>query len=150
RDLPSREQGARMFGQIGQPRGVGDVTAALADDAGDIAMRIAVVGAELGVAGRFLERVEIGALDILDNGDFERLAVAGLDDDDRDIVAPGPLRSPPAALAGDDFVSVGDTGDRADDDRLDDPALLDRSGELIELRIVEPLSRVARIRPQEL
>ncbi len=88
RDLPSREQGARMFGQIGQPRGVGDVTAALADDAGDIAMRIAVVGAELGVARRFLECVEIGALDILDNGDFERLAVARLDDDDRDIVAP--------------------------------------------------------------
>ena len=69
--------------------------------------------------------------------------------DDRDLVQPRPLRGPPAALAGDDFVSVRDAGDRANDDGLDDSALLDRGGEFIELRIVEPLSRVARIGAQE-
>ena len=137
-------------GRLVSRDGVGDMAAALADDAGDVAVRIAVVRAELGVARGFLERVEIGALDILDDGDFERFAVAGLDDDDRDIVAPRPLRRPPAALAGDDLVGVGDAGNWADDDRLDDPALLDRGGELVEFGVVEPLARVARIGPQEL
>ena len=63
---------------------------------------------------------------------------------------PGPLRGPPAALAGDDLVSVRDAGNGADDDGLDNSALLDRGGEFVELRIVEPLARIARIGAQEL
>ncbi len=106
--------------------------------------------AELGVARGLLERVEVGPLHVFDDGDLERLAVAGLDDDDRDLVQPRPLRGPPAALAGDDLVSVRDAGNGADDDRLDDAALLDRGGELVELRVVEALARVARIGAQEL
>ena len=45
RDLPARQQGAGVFGQIGQACGVGDVAAAFSDDPGDVAMRIAVVPA---------------------------------------------------------------------------------------------------------
>ena len=80
RDLSAREQAARMFGQIGQAKRVGDMAPALADDARDVAVRIAVIGAELGVAGGLLERVEVGPLHVFDDGDFERFAVAGLDD----------------------------------------------------------------------
>ena len=151
RNLPAREQSARVCsGRLVSRNGVGDVAPALADDARDVAVRIAVNLAELGVAGGLLERVEVGPLHVFDDGDLERLAVAGLDDDDRDLVQPRPLRGPPAALAGDDLVSVRDAGNGANDDRLDDPALLDRGGEFVELRIVEPLSRIARIGAQEL
>ena len=150
RDLSAREQAARVLGQVGQAKRVGDVAPAFADHAGDVAVRIAVIGAELGVAGGLFERVEVGPLHVFDDGDLERFAVAGLDDGDRDLVQPCPLRGPPAALAGDDFVRIRDARNRANDDRLDDPALLDGGGELIELRIVEPLSRVARIGAQEL
>ena len=150
RDLAAREQAARVLGQIGQAKRVGDMAPAFADDAGDVAVRIAVIGAELGVARGLFERVEVGALHVLDDGDLERFAVAGLDDEDRDLVQPGPLRRPPAALAGDDLVGVRDAGDGADDNRLDDAALLDRGREFFELGVVEQLSRVARIGPQEL
>ena len=138
-----------MFGQMGQAYGVGDMAAALADDARDVAMRIAVSLAELGVAGRLLERVEIGPLHVFDDGDFERLAVAGLDNDDRNLMQARPLRGPPATFAGNDLISIRRAGDGADDDGLDDAALLDRGGEFVELRIVEALSRVARIGAQE-
>src|ERR1700722_9438121 len=63
---------------------------------------------------------------------------------------PPPLRPPPAALASDDLVSVRHAGNGPHHDGLDDSALLDGSGELIELPIVEPLARIARIWAQEL
>src|SRR3984885_2726976 len=122
---------------------------AFADHAGDVAVRIAIIGAELGVARGLLERVEVSPLDVFDDGDLERFAVTSLDDDDGDLVQLGPLRGSPAALASDDFITVRDAGNGANDDRLDDPAFLDGGGELVELRIVEPLPRIARIGAQE-
>ena len=116
---------------------------------GDVGVRILVVGAELGVAVGLLERVEIGALDVLDDREFERLAIADVDDDDRDVVQPGALRRAPAPLAGDDLVGVGDARNGPHDHRLDDAALADRSGELVELVFAERLARVARVGPQE-
>src|SRR6185312_8945779 len=84
RNLSAGEQAAGVFGQAREPKRVGDMAAALADHAGDVAVRIAMNLAELGVAGRLLERAQIGPLHVFDDGDFERLAVAGLHDDDRD------------------------------------------------------------------
>src|SRR5208337_5053395 len=109
-----------MFWQIGQAQSVCDVAPALADDTRNVAMRIPVVGAELGVARGLLESVEIRALHVFHDGDLERLAVASLDDDDGDIVEPRALRRPPAPLASNDFVSIRDAADRLrpGDDRL--------------------------------
>ena len=121
------------------------MASAFADDAGDVGVRISISLAQLRVSGGFLERVQVGALHVFDDGDFERFAVACVNDDDRDLVQPCPLRRSPAAFAGDDFKKIRCAGNGAHDDRLDNPALLDRSGEFIKLRIVEPLSRVARI-----
>ena len=148
-DLAGGEQGAAVLGQAGQPQRVGDVAAALADDAGDVAVRIAVVSAELGVALRFLERVEVGALDVLDDRQFERFAIADIDDDDRHFVQAGALRGAPPPFAGDDLVGVGDARHRPDDHRLDDAALADRGGEFVEFVVAERFARVARVRPQE-
>ncbi len=88
-----------MLGQIGQPKGDWRRAPAFADHAGDVAVRIAIHLAELGVACGLLERIEVGPLHVFDDGDFERFAVAGLDDDDGDFMQAGPLRGPPAALA---------------------------------------------------
>ena len=126
-----------MFWQIGQAQSVCDVAPALADDTRNVAMRIPVVGAELGVARGFLESVEIRALHIFDDGDLKRLAVASLDDDDGDIVEPRALRRPPAPLASNDFVSIRGAGNGADHDGLDDSALFDRSGEFVEFPVVK-------------
>ena len=71
-----------MLGQLGQAHRVGDVAAALADDPRDVGVGVAVIGGELRVAVGLFERVEIGALDVFDDGDFERLAIAGVHNDE--------------------------------------------------------------------
>ena len=60
----------------------------------------------------------------------------------------GPLRGPPAALAGDDLVGLAAASDRADHERLHQPALADRSGKLLELFLGEIASRVEPAGPQ--
>ena len=149
-NLSAREQAARVLGQVGQAKRVRDMAPAFADDAGDVAVRIPIIGAELGVARGLFERVQIRPLHVFNDGDLKRFAVAGFDDNDRNLVQASPLGGPPAALAGDDFIRIRDAGDGANDHRLDDPALLDRGGQFFELRVVESLSRIAGIGAQEL
>jgi hypothetical protein len=149
RDLARGQEPLGVLRQIGQAQRVGDVAAALSDNARDIGVRISVVGAELGVARGFFERVEIGALDVFDDGDLERLAVAGLEHDDRDFVLPRALGGPPAPLAGDNLIGVRDAGNGAHQHRLDDASFPYRSGQLLELDVIEPFARVARVRAQE-
>ena len=56
---------------------------------------------------RLFDRIEIGALDVLDDGKFERGTIIDLAHDDRDFGQPCPLRRPPAPLAGDDLIAAG-------------------------------------------
>jgi len=92
---------------------------------------------------RLLDRVQILALDILDQRHLERLVVAELADDGRDFVQPRPLRRPPAPLASDDLEAV---AVRADDDRLDDAARLDGLGEFDQRLFLENPAGLARMR----
>ena len=62
---------------------------------------------QLLVAERFLDRVEVGALDVLDDRELERGAVVDVAHDDRDLRQPRALRRAPAAFAGDDLVAAG-------------------------------------------
>jgi hypothetical protein len=104
---------------------------------------VAVIGGEAAISLRLLDRVEIGALDVLDQRDLERLGLAELAHDSGDLVEVCPLRGSPAPLAGDDLeaVAVG-----ADHDRLDDSALLDRGGELRQCGLVEGAPGLAGVR----
>ena len=125
------------------------MAATLADDTGEIGLRIIIFAFELLIAERFLKRVEIGALNIFDNGKFERLLVVRFDKNDRHVMQPGTLCGAPAPFAGDDLVNVCEAGDSARKDRLDDALLADRGDEVFEILIVESLARIARIGPQE-
>ena len=97
------------------------------------------------IAGRLFERIEVGALHVLDDGEFERLRVGRLDHDDRHVVQAGALRRAPAPLAGDDLELVRRAAHGAHDDRLDDAALADRGGQLVEFGLGEGAARIARI-----
>ena len=59
-NLSAREQAARVLGQIGQAKRVCDVAPAFADHTRDVAVRIAVIGAKMGVAGGLFEGVPGG------------------------------------------------------------------------------------------
>jgi hypothetical protein len=65
-------------------------------------------------------------------------------------VQAGPLRRPPAPLAGDDLECIGQVLERAHDDRLNNAALSDGGRKLVEILLCEALAGIARIRPQEL
>ena len=76
---------------------------ALADYLGELALAVAIVVNELLIAVGFLQRIEVGTLDVLDDGDFQRLAVVDVVHHHRHIVEAGALRRPPPPLAGDDL-----------------------------------------------
>ena len=99
---------------------VRDRRAVLADRRRDLFLRQLEFVGEPAIGERFVDRVQILALDVLDERHLEqRLLLPARDvaDDDRHAQEAGPLRGAPAALAGDDLKPV---ADRADDDRLDD------------------------------
>ena len=70
--------GCAPLGQLQQAQGVGDVAAALADGLGHCLLGVAEALDQRVVARRLFDRVEVGALDVLDDGDLEHLVVVEL------------------------------------------------------------------------
>jgi hypothetical protein len=100
---------------------------------------------ELAIAFRLLVRIEVFALDVLDQRDFGRRRIVDLADNCRDRVQARALRSSPATLASDDLkpsIAV-----RTEKDRLQDTALGDRIGELIDRFFPELDARLFRVGP---
>jgi hypothetical protein len=69
-------------------------------------------------------------LEVLDDRDLEGGVVVDVLDEGRDRVHPGEPRGPPAPLTGDDLEAARAMG--SDEDRLEDAALADRRGELVD------------------
>ena len=130
--------------KIEQSQQVSDVAARLVDELADIVLGMAVPVDQLAIALGLLDRVQILALDILDQRDLRRRRLVDLADDRRDRVQPRPLRRAPAALAGDDLkpVAVG-----PQQDRLEHPALGDRIGQLVDRFLAELDARLVGIGP---
>ena len=99
---------------------------------------------QLLVGRRLFQRVELLAVQVLDQRVAEQVIVLGLLDDGADLGQPGPLRGAPAALAHDQLVPA--SPDRTDDYRLQQADLLDRLGQLVERVLVEGPPRLARVR----
>ena len=131
------QHGEHRLGQGQQPQQVGDVAAALAERLGQPLLGVAEAVHQLPVALRLLERVEVGALHVLDDRQLEHLGVGERAHHRRQRMHAGELRRPPAALAGDDLVVAGDDRVRAQDQRLDHALLADRGREVGEFLLVE-------------
>src|SRR4051812_4804701 len=107
--------------EVEQPQRVADVRAGPADAVGQLLVGGAELLEELLVGRRLLERVELLAMQVLQEGLAQHGVVAGLPDDRRDGGLTGfPAGSPPA-LTHDELVAPG--VDLADDDGLQDPDL---------------------------
>ena len=113
------------LGQIQQPQRIGDMRAAFADDFRQLRLGIAKIGPKPLIAARLLDRVEILALDVLDDRQFQSFAIIGFVNDDGNIGETRELGGAPTPLAGDDFIGVGDAGDGPDDDRLNNALFAD-------------------------
>ncbi len=98
---------------------------------------------EASEAVRGLDRVEILALQVLDERDLELIDGVQLADDRRDALEPGPPGGTPATLPGDQLVAL--EGLRHED-RLEDPVLTDARGQTLQLGLVEADARLVRVR----
>jgi hypothetical protein len=124
-----------------QAEGIGHDGTAFADLGGDFLLGELELGNELGVALGLFDGIEVFALEIFDQGEFENGAVVGLADDDRDFGQAGQLGGAPAAFAGDEFqVSAA----FAHDERLNDALLFDGVGEFAERFSGKILARLER------
>ena len=89
--------------EIEQPHGIGDCGPALPDFLGNLFLAHPEFARQPGIGLRFLDRIELGALEILDQGKFENFEIGGLPNDDRRIGQADFLGRAPAAFAGDQF-----------------------------------------------
>ena len=92
------------------------------------------------VCTRLVDRIQVLALDVLDERDQERLAIGDRADDCRDRGEPRLLGREETPLAGDELVSV---RGGAKENRLEDSSLADRIGELLDGRGIELRPRLS-------
>ena len=138
-----RDRGLDARGEVEQAQRVRDRRSGAADAGRDVLLAEPELLDELAVGVGRLERVEVLALEVLDEREFELLAIGELAHDRRDAVETGGLRGPQPALAGDELVAVERLGD---EDRLEDAVLGDARRERRESFGVEPLARLVRVR----
>ena len=119
------------------------MAARFVDDLGQRVLGMAVIARQPLIRLRLFDRVEILALDILDQRDLERFGIVELADDDRDFVKPCPLRCAPPSFAGDDLITV---LIRPHHDRLDQSPGGDRSRQFVQQRLVEMAARLFGMR----
>ena len=148
RELPGLDHRTHARRQLEKPDRVGDMAPALADHLGEVRGRITELGAQPLVAARFLHGVEVRALHVLDDCEFQRFLVVGLDDHDRHLGQLGLAGRPPASLAGNDLVDAGRSGQGADDDRLEDAFFPHGGDKVVEIADIEADAWVAGIRVQ--
>src|SRR5438105_6199587 len=111
------------------------------NELGNAVLRVPMPVDQLLIPFRLLDRVQILALDILDQGQLGGGRLVDLADDRRDRVQPGALRRAPAALAGDDLIALA-VAVRPQQDRLEHAALGNRIGEFVDRILAELDSRL--------
>ncbi len=98
---------------------------------------------ELSIGVGSLDRVEIRALEVLDEGELERVSIDHLADDGRDPVESGGLRGAKPSLTGDELVSACRLGHQ---DRLEYAVGGDAGPQRGEILWVEALARLVGVR----
>ena len=93
---------------------------------------------------RFVERGQVLALEVFDDGDLQRRVVVDLFDECGDGCQAGEARRAPPSFAGDDLILVG--ADGAHEDRLEHTVLADGSRQFFEGVLFEDDPRLLRIR----
>ena len=106
-ELPLAQQLPHLLRQAQQAERVGDGGAGLADAGGDLLLGQAELLLQGGVGLGLFQRVQVAALEVLDQGQLEQLAVVGhLRARPRGPLQARPAGGAPAALAGDDRVAL--------------------------------------------
>lgn len=117
-DVACHQQLLHRLGELQQTQQVRRSGTRPADRIGGLLVGHAELVDQTLQASCFFERVEILALDVLDQAHCERCLIGNITYQHRDRVEAGQLRRTPAPLAGNDLESL--RGNLADEDRLHD------------------------------
>ena len=128
RMVPSARACLTSAGRRSRRRRIGHRHAALAHPLGHLLLGQPELVHQLLEGRRLLQGVEVGALDVLHQGQLQHLLGRGLLDHGRHRRQPGQARRLPAPLAGDELVALRPL--LGDDQRLDQAMLADRGGQL--------------------
>ncbi len=137
---------AHVIGQLEQAHRVRHMLAALADLLSNRFLRAAEAVDQRLVSFRFLHRIEVGALHVLDDCDLEHFAIVHVADDSGNDSEARPARGAPATLARDDLEHLRLSGIGANEDRLDHALGADRLRQFFQLRFDEGAARLLRVR----
>ena len=118
-EITVRQQIADRRCQIEQPQQVGNGCSGFTDRIGDLLLGQPELGFQAVECERFLERVEIFALDVFDQRHCAGRPVVNIAHQYRHGFQSGPLCSAPAALPGNQLITI--TGSRPHDQRLHQP-----------------------------
>jgi hypothetical protein len=130
-------------GQVEQAHGVGHGGPALAYAARDLGLGQAKLVDELLVGQGFFQGVQVGALDVLDEGDFQHGLGGGLFDDDGQFGEAGALAGAPAALAGNEGVLA--AAGVVDNEGLDEAVFADGVGQFLQRFFVHMAARLVGV-----
>ena len=142
-ELPRLDLGFHGLRQGEQAERIGHRGTALADPLGGLLLREPVLVDQVPVCFRLLERAQVLALEVLDQGQLEALRGSGLPYHDRHPVEAGPLCRSQASLTGDQLVPIPRS---ADDQGLQEAVAPDRVGERGERLLVEMTPGLVGIR----
>ena len=106
RDRTCRDRGLDGRVELEQAEGIGDRGASTPHALGEFLMGESELVDQLSVGARGLERVEVLALQVLDEGQLELLAIRELANDGGDVLQPRDARRPGAPLPGDELVAL--------------------------------------------
>jgi hypothetical protein len=145
-DLAFPHIGAGSVRQLQQAERIRDVHAALADAAGQAFLRPAEPAHQRLIGFRLFDRVQVCALNVLDDADLQQLQLVEVPHDGRNGFEAGQPGRAPAAFTGDDLILARFLGVRPDKDRLQDtPLLRIDSAKFLQRRIIERPARLGRI-----
>ena len=133
-----------VVAEIQQAQGVGDGASALADLGGDLLLREVVAVDQCAVCLRLLNRVEVFALNILDQRDLRGFKVALVEDNDRHFGQTCHLGRAIAPLARDDLIVP--VRDLAHQNRLQDAVHRDRIRQFCQRLAFKDAARLIRLR----
>ncbi len=116
------------------------MAARLVDQLGDFGLRHPIVFGKLLVRARFFHRIEVFALEVLDQRQRHHLALIEIAHQRRNFVQPGALGGAPPALTRNQPIAP--LAQRRDDDRLNHTTRGDRGSQRIEAFLVEMRTRL--------
>ena len=110
---------------------------ALAEHFRELFLRVPEAIHELTIAKRLLDRIEVRALDVLDDRELEHFGIAELSNDAGKLVLLRNLGCAPAPFARDDLKFTRPILQGPQDQRLDHTLLADRVGKILQILLVE-------------